>query len=263
MTRHASTTANRLPEAGAGFVWERLAAEAGTERSLVVLRPVVDGVVAAFTTRTGGVSHAPYDELNLSFRVGDSDEAARANREIAGRAVGTGGRWSVVRQIHGSDVVRSPEPGHLPDADGQWTDDPDRTLAVLCADCVPVLIAAGSRLGIAHAGWRGIVAGVIGNGVGTVGGRPVVFAGPAIGPCCYEVGEQVAEAFVTRFGASVVKDGNHIDLWEAAGLAALEAGADRFEAARVCTSCCPALFFSHRRDRGRTGRQALLARLTG
>ena len=101
------------------------------------------------------------------------------------------------------------------------------------------------------------------NSVRAVGDKPAVFAGPAIGPCCYEVGPEVVEAFVDRFGRSVVTDGDRIDLWEAAGTAALQAGADRFEAARTCTSCHAELFFSHRRDEGRTGRQALIARVSG
>ncbi len=260
MTSHDAAT-NRLPLAGAGFVWDLVAAQ--EEREVPVLRPVVGGVVAAFTTRLGGVSEPPYDELNLSFRVGDRDVCARANREVAGRTVGSGRNWSVVKQVHGADVVRSPEPGHAPDADALWTDDPAQTLAVLSADCVPMLLVGGSeRVGAAHAGWRGLVAGVVENSVRDIGGAPVVFAGPAIGPCCYDVGAEVVDAFVARFGPSVVKDGNHVDLWEAAGLAALGAGAARFEAARTCTSCHAELFFSHRRDRGRTGRQALVARLS-
>lgn len=256
MTRQSSATTNRLPETGAGFVWDTIDGDGG-----LVLRPRVDGVAAAFTTRVGGVSRAPYDELNLSFRVGDSDDCARANRKIAGRAVDSDGRWSVVRQVHGADVVRASGPGEVPDADAHWTDDPEHTLAILGADCVPVLVVGARRFGLAHAGWRGAVAGVVPNAVHAVGDDVAVFAGPAIGPCCYEVGPDVVEAFVDRFGTSVVIDGNRIDLWEATRTAALEAGADGFEAARVCTSCHPELFFSHRRDRGRTGRQALIARL--
>jgi YfiH family protein len=248
---------NRLPDVGAGFVWD----DVGDQRPAPVLRPLVDAVEAAFTTRIGGVSSAPFDELNVSFRVGDHDDYARANRHIAGRAVGRNGRWSVVRQVHGSEVVPAREPGTLADADGQWTQDAERTLAVLGADCVPVLIVGDGRFGLVHAGWRGIVGGVVEAAVRAIGGRPSVFAGPAIGPCCYEVGHEVEDAFGGRFGPSVLPGDRRVDLWTATGVAAEHAGADTVAAARLCTSCHSELFFSHRRDRGRTGRQALVARL--
>ena len=253
-----STLGNRLPDAGAGFVWD----DSGVERAAPILRPAVDKAVAAFTTRIGGISQPPYDELNLSFRVGDTDERARANREVAGRAVGRSGAWSVVRQVHGSEVVPAPEPGRLADADGLWTEDPRQTIAVLGADCVPVLLVAPGRVGLAHAGWRGLVGGVVERAVEAVGEGSDVFAGPCIGPCCYEVGPDVARAFTSRFGPAVVA-GACVDLWAAAEQAAVRAGAADFAAARICTSCHPELFFSHRRDRGRTGRQAAVARLPG
>lgn len=249
---------DRLPEAGAGFVWD----DVGDAGPPPVLRPVIDGVRAAFTTRIGGVSEAPFDELNISFRVGDSDESARANRALAGSAVGRDGAWSVVKQVHGAGVVRAMPPGNLADADALWTDDPHQTLAVMAADCVPVLVAGDGRLCLAHAGWRGLVEGVVEAAVRAVGSAPGVFAGPAIGPCCYEVGEEVLRAFRSRFGGGVEAPGGRLDLWTAAERAALEAGAASFAAARVCTSCHPSLFFSHRRDRGRTGRQALVATLS-
>lgn len=249
---------HRLPEAGAGFVWD----DVDAARPTPVLRPVVDGVRAAFTTRIGGVSSPPYDELNISFRVGDADENARANRAIAGAAVGRDGAWSVVKQVHGAVAVRAGLPGDLRDADALWTDDPGFTLAVMSADCVPVLVATHGRVGLAHAGWRGLVGGIVEAAVEAVGGAPVVFAGPAIGPCCYEVGDDVARLFRSRFGAGIEASGRRLDLWAAAEAAAMQAGASSFRAARVCTSCHPELFFSHRRDRGHTGRQALVAVLS-
>ncbi|MGH2758880.1 MAG: polyphenol oxidase family protein [Actinomycetota bacterium] len=249
---------DRLPDAGAGFVWD----EVGDERPVPVLRPIVDGIQAAFTTRVGGVSPRPYDELNISFRVGDRDDHARANRAIAGRAVGRDGSWSVVKQVHGAQVVRAGRPGNPLDADALWTDDAGQTLAVMAADCIPALVAAPGRLGLAHAGWRGLVEGVVEAAVGAVGSAPAVFAGPAIGPCCYVVGDDVREGFRSRFGTAVLASGDRLDLWAAAERAALEAGASSFSAARICTSCHPELFFSHRRDNGRTGRQALVAALS-
>jgi YfiH family protein len=250
---------NRLPEAGAGFVWD----DVGDASPVLILRPDAPGVTAAFTTRIGGVSRAPFDTLNVSFRVGDTEDSARANREIAGRALGRGGNWSVVRQVHGPEVVEAspgPLPGPLKDADGLWTDDPDTTLAVLAADCVPLLVVKEGRVGLVHAGWRGLAAGVVERALDAVGAGAAVFAGPSIGPCCYEVGTEVTEAFASRFGPSVVA-GKRVDLWAAAEHAARLGGAAHFTVAGLCTSCHAGLFFSHRRDKGRTGRQALLARI--
>lgn len=248
---------NRLPEAGAGFVWDDI----GDQTAVPVLRPQCEGAEAAFTTRVGGVSKSPYHELNISFRVGDDESSVRRNREIAGRAVGHDGRWCVVRQVHGPVVVPA-RADELADADGLWTEDRGRTLAVSAADCIPMLVLTAGRLCLAHAGWRGLVAGIVEQAVHAAGSEASVYAGPAIGPCCYEVGADVAEAFGARYEHSVTADGRHVDLWAAAEAAAQIAGAAAFFAARVCTSCHPELFFSHRRDAGRTGRQALIARLS-
>lgn len=250
-------TENRLPEAGAGFVWEDI----GDERPVPVLRPECDGVEAVFTTRLGGTSKPPFNELNISFRVGDDESDARRNRELAGRGVGRDGKWCVVRQVHGSAVVPA-RAEELLDADGLWTEDPSQTLAVSAADCIPVLVVTPRRLCLAHAGWQGLVAGVIEQALEAAGDGASVFAGPAIGPCCYKVGADVAQAFSARYEASVAADGRHVDLWAAAETAAIGAGAADFSAARICTSCHPELFFSHRRDAGRTGRQALVGRLS-
>lgn len=248
---------NRLPGSGAGFVWSEVRDDPA---AVPVLRPVSPGVIAAFTTRTAGVSRSPFHSLNLSFAVGDDERDVRRNRAIAGKAVDADG-WSVVRQVHGSTVVRAAAPGALPNADGMWTDDPERTLAVLAADCVAVLLVEAQRFALAHAGWRGLGGGIVANAVGSVAGAPAVFAGPAIGPCCFEVSSEVAAMFSERFGADAVPAERHVDLWTAAEVSALEAGAGSFAAARICTSCHPELFFSHRRDNGRTGRQGLIARL--
>jgi purine-nucleoside/S-methyl-5'-thioadenosine phosphorylase / adenosine deaminase len=245
--------ANRLPDSGAGFVWEQ-------DGGAPVLRPRAKAVVAAFTTRVGGRSPAPFDTLNLSFVVGDREEHVKANRAIAGAMIGRGRRLSTVKQVHGGTVVRAEAPGRLPEADAQWTDTTQDTIAVLAADCVPLLVAGGGRAAVVHAGWRGLIAGIVEATTRQIAGASV-FAGPAIGPCCYEVGPEVAEAFTQRFGPGVVSDHNHVDLWAAAEVSAGQVGASQVASARICTSCHPELFFSHRRDGGRTGRQALVARL--
>lgn len=251
MTIEQGETKNRLPDPGAGFSWE--------VDPVPVLRADVGRTRAAFTTRIGGVSSGPYADLNLSFAVGDDEERVRTNRSIAGRTVGAGGRWAVVRQVHGAEVARAGSASAPPPADAQWTTGPGPTMAVLSADCVLLLLGGPERVGCVHAGWRGISAGVVENAVAATRAEEVR-AGPAIGPCCFEVGPEVVRAFERRYPAAVI-DERHVDLWVAAEAAARAAGAVAVRTARICTSCHPDLFFSHRRDRGRTGRQALLARV--
>lgn len=254
-----SHQANRLPDPGAGFVWETHRHGSG---SYPVLHAESDGARAAFTTRLGGVSLPPLDELNVAWRPGELvDHPARVmcNRDLAARAVDGSWTWSTAKQVHGARVVYA-APGPRMEADAVWTDDPDRTIAVVVADCVPVLLVGGRGIAAAHAGWRGLVAGIVEAAAAAVD-ADAAWAGPAIGPCCYEVGAEVTEAMSERFGAGPLADARHVDLWEAVAAALERSGVGSFEASRLCTSCHERLFFSHRRDRGATGRQALVARL--
>lgn len=247
---------NRLPDPGAGFIWDTGQHGVGT---YPVLRPATDDCEAVYTTRRGGVSLEPFDELNVSTAVGDAPYRVLANRDLAARTIGRGAAWSTVKQVHGGDVVAAHGMGRHRPADAQWTDEPSPTLAVFAADCVLLLLVGPLRIGVAHAGWRGLVAGVIENAIDAV--QPsVVYAGPAIGPCCFEVGPEVVDAFSSAYGDAIV-DARHIDLWSAATIAARRRGIETVYSARLCTACHPELFFSHRRDDGLTGRQALLARL--
>jgi YfiH family protein len=136
-------------------------------------------------------------------------------------------------------------------------------MLLLTADCLPVAIARrnGDRpaLAVLHVGWRGLLAGIVANGAAVLGDGPLAAAiGPGIGPCCYEVGAEVAEPFEREFGAEVVKD-TKLDLWRAAELALRRAGVAEVERTDLCTFCHAELFFSHRRDRGVTGRQGVIA----
>ncbi len=147
--------------------------------------------------------------------------------------------------------------------DGWWSDEPGQGMMLVTADCLPVAIArangAKPALAVLHVGWRGLLAGIVENGVGALGEVPLTAAvGPGIGPCCYEVGPEVAEPYKERFGAEVV-EGRNLDLWRAAELALNEAGVLEVERTDLCTFCHPELFFSHRRDRGVTGRQGVIA----
>jgi polyphenol oxidase len=174
-------------------------------------------------------------------------------------------------QRHGADVRKaSPEgilaPGTQHEAcDGFWSDEPGQGMMLVTADCVPVAIARvngnGDRpaLGVLHVGWRGLLDGIVENGVAALGAGGLAAAiGPGIGPCCYEVGPDVSVPFEARFGSEVLGDGK-LDLWRATEVALTGAGVDEVERADLCSFCHPDLFFSHRRDRGTTGRQGVIA----
>jgi copper oxidase (laccase) domain-containing protein len=113
---------------------------------------------------------------------------------------------------------------------------------------------------VLHAGWRGLLAGIVAEGVSALGGTAHAAIGPAIGPCCYEVGPEVAEPFVAAFGPDVLR-GRNLDLWTAAERALLAAGAEQVERVDLCTSCNPELFFSHRRTGKPRGVQGVIARV--
>jgi polyphenol oxidase len=243
------------------------------------------GVVAAFTGRVGGSSEPPYATLNLGLRVGDDLRRALANRRRVATVLGLAGLpWALARQVHGADVLRvdaarvgeGPPEAKAPlgDADGLVTAEPGVVLVVLTADCVPVLLAdpAAGVVGAVHAGWRGLAAGVVEAGVAAMAeqgadpGACVGLVGPAAGGCCYEVGPDVRDAVGSRYPAALAttRDGRPA-LDPAAGAAqALErAGVEATNVSVVgeCTLDLGERFFSHRRDHGRTGRQAGLIAL--
>jgi len=163
------------------------------------------------------------------------------------------------KQIHSATVLPAAAPGECGPGDALTTDRPGLALAIVTADCVPVLLAGppgDGRIAAVHAGWRGIASGVIPatlRGLGHPAGW-TAWIGPAIGPCCYEVGPEVSE----RFDADLTR-GRILDLWSAAERALRRAGVERVERVDLCTRWDPDLFFSHRRDNGVTGRMALLA----
>jgi len=165
--------------------------------------------------------------------------------------------------VHGATIRRAPGRGRP--GDGLWTETPRLPLLVFTADCLPIAIARanGSRPGIAalHVGWRGLLAGIIERAASRLGGTLAGAIGPGIGPCCYEVGEDVAEPYKERFGTGIFRDGR-LDLWSAAEQALRAAGVDDVHRTDLCSCCNPDLFFSHRRDAGVTGRQGMIACVT-
>jgi YfiH family protein len=155
-------------------------------------------------------------------------------------------------QVHGTDVKEWDEPpdGELDKVDGHITGRADLALLVLVADCLPVALAGGEQVAMVHCGWRGLAGGILANAVARFEQPPAAAVGPGIGPCCYQVGDEVREQFEDRFA-----DGRMLDLRAIADHALRTAGVERIEHVDLCTSCREDLFFSHRRDAGVTGRQ--------
>jgi YfiH family protein len=216
------------------------------------------GAHVLFTTRQGGVSTGPYESLNLGLLTDDSPDAVHANRErLASFAGLASGGLVHGRQVHATTVRRVLEPpaeGEAPEpADGQATPLAGMAPMVLTADCLPVALVSPRAVAMVHAGWRGLVGGVIEEGLEALAeldGGPVAGAiGPGARPCCYEVGDEVREA--------LGQDGRTADLPGAARGRLAAAGVGEVHDLGLCTICSdPALFFSHRRDHGVTGRQA-------
>jgi YfiH family protein len=207
------------------------------------------GATALFTTRRGGVSEGPYASLNVGLATQDDPERVAANRERVREHAGAA-RLAQGRQVHGTHVVVDGEGGE--EADGQVTTRPGVAAIVLTADCLPVALAGPGAAGVVHAGWRGLAGGVLEAGVAALGPGPVAAAiGPGIGPCCYEIGDDVRAVFASSERT--------LDL-KAVARARLEAAnVQEIHDCGLCTACDPQRFFSHRRDRGITGRQAGLA----
>jgi YfiH family protein len=229
------------------------------------------GARAVFTTRRGGFSTGPYASLNLGRLTDDRPEAVKRNRESVGSKLGLELAW--IRQVHGAEVRRIIDitelpaaSGELPLVDGQATALPGLGLVVLVADCLPIAVAGGGAVAILHAGWRGLAAGIVAEGVRAVrelgGSGPLAAAiGPGAGPCCYEVGAQVHEAFADH--GDYARTGRNLDLKAIAEAELRRAGVQDVHDLGLCTICADrSLLFSHRRDGGVTGRQAGIAWLT-
>ena len=223
----------------------------------------------AFSTRIGGVSEGDFASLNLGILTDDDPARVVVNRTRLCEAVDADPDSATMAwQRHGSTVTRAQPrgivtPGTVYDhCDGLWSDEPGRAMLLLTADCLPIAIARKQgrppALEILHAGWRGLLAGIVAAGVRALTSRMLAAAiGPSIGPCCYEVGDEVATPFREAFGDDVVRDGK-LDLWTSAERALRAAGVEDVDRCDICTACNPDRFFSHRRDHGRTGRQGII-----
>jgi YfiH family protein len=235
------------------------------------LEAELDGATGSFSTRLGGISQGPFESLNLGLLTDDQPEAVRSNRHRVAAALGLSpDRFLIGRQVHGTQVQirdRAPEPNafadpgpQLDEVDGQATGRPGLVPLVFVADCLPVALHGTAGVAMIHCGWRGLAAGIVARGVRAVEATAAAI-GPGIGRCCYEVGQEVLDAFAPLGGG--VASGRMLDLVEVVRRQLDAAGVREVESADLCTSCDSELFFSHRRDGGRTGRQAGLVWVTG
>lgn len=235
--------------------------------------PLAELTHAVFTRR-GGVSPAPWDELNVGGTVGDEPERVHENRFRSFRALGRApSSLYDVWQVHSADVVlaKAPHDGSPPElkADAIITDNPSVTLFMRFADCVPILLYDPARraVGIVHAGWQGTIKQVAAAAVrmmtSAFGSRPAdIFAGigPSIGPDHYEVGEDVIARARQSFGVAAddllpaYGDRRHFDLWAANRQTLEQTGVANIEVSGLCTACHTHYWYSHRAEKGRTGR---------
>ena len=219
----------------------------------------------AFSGRRGGVSVGEFAELNLGLLTEDEPAAVGENRLRLCAALGlSADRVGFGRQVHGADLLEhtdAPEPGGFGEpgsldpreVDGHHTSSPGVALLVFVADCLPIALSGPGGVAMVHGGWRGLAAGIVGRGAAAVGATEAV-VGPGIGPCCFEVGEEVIAAF-SPLGDGLAQ-GRMLDLFEVAARLLERAGVERIELSRLCTRCNPELLFSHRGQGPRTGRQA-------
>ncbi len=254
--------------------------KAGASDSQSSLRPVVPDwpappqVRAFSTTRVGGVSEPPFESLNLSFSSGDDPERVEQNRSRVVTALNLpeSPRW--LKQVHGTRVVDAETAINRPQADGSIASRPGQVLAVMTADCVPVLLCdrGGRRIAAAHAGWRGLAAGVLESTVAALEWKPselLAWLGPGIGPRAFEVGPEVREAFMTvdRIAAGCFRNGNGdrllADLYQLARQRLGRAGVEAVFGGEHCTFSEPAKFFSYRREGRRSGRMGTFIWLDG
>ena len=231
----------------------------------------------AFTSRDGGASEGAYAGLNLSHAVGDDDRIVDANKALLCDVFGASNYIrSLITplQIHGIDII---EIRHVVEsqrraaegADGVMCSQPNVPVLLCFADCVPViLVAPDGSFAVIHSGWRGSIASIAGLGLeklrksaGCSASEVNCYIGPHIGPCCYEVSDELMGRFVAEFGTACDAGGSHLDLSVAVSAALLRAGAsaDRIVHAGVCTSCHHEEYYSYRADAGVTGRHGAFA----
>ncbi len=233
--------------------------------------PVPARVQAHFYSRAGGVSVAPYAGFNLATHVGDDSAAVRSNRQSLASELSTVAGFQWLQQVHSNRVVRVDSAGDVLTADGLVTQQTRLGCCILTADCLPLFFASrdGAEVGVAHAGWRGMAGGIIENLLAQMQSPPAeicVWLGPAIGPCHFEVGEDVCLSFAAVLPDEVIdecfkpaaQNGKYYaDLYQLARRKLHALGVAEISGGAVCTVCDTEHCYSYRRD-GQTGRNLSL-----
>ena len=230
--------------------------------------PAHSRIRSVSTTRNGGVSKAPYDGLNLGDHVGDLEQAVHSNRRLVAEACNLprGPAW--LEQVHGTDIADAATVTESCQADGAFTDKPGTVCVIMTADCLPVLLCnrSGTKVAAVHAGWRGLLNGVIEQAVDRFN-EPVdellVWLGPAIGSRAFEVGDEVRTEFVQSDEEAITAFENNrpghwlADIYQLARVRLQKRGIRSIYGGGECTYTDAGRFFSYRRD-GVTGRMATL-----
>ena len=228
--------------------------------------PAPSNVHALQTTRVGGVSRAPYDTLNLGSHVGDDPLNVAANRQLLSPFVPSEPVW--LNQVHGTLTIDAETAGCAPpDADASYTRQGNVVCATMTADCLPLLFCnqAGTEVAAVHAGWKGLLDGVIESALDKMQSKPseiLVWLGPAIGPQAFEVGSEVRDAFIKKLALAETAFQPHGEKWLGdifmlARQRLAERGVTQVYGGGICTYSNPERFFSFRRDNV-TGRMATL-----
>lgn len=228
--------------------------------------PAPSHVRAATTLRCGGVSQGVYAGLNIALHVGDDEAHVRHNRQIVKEWLKLPAEPSWLEQVHGNRVVKVSANGTIERADAAYSTETGIVCAVMTADCLPLLMCStdGKQIAAVHAGWRGLLAGIIEQAVAALDQRDVlVWLGPAIGPECFEVGNDVRDAFVHKAAIYVDafrpagQDKWLADIYRLARIELLGLGIRRIYGGDFCTYSNADSFYSYRRE-NRTGRMATL-----
>lgn len=232
---------------------------------------VSPSIVAFSTTRLGGVSESPFASFNLATHVGDDSHRVASNRALLKEQLPQQVEWQWLEQVHGNDVVVVNKAGPTLAADAMLTTRANLVCCVQTADCLPVFVAAldGTEVAVIHAGWKGLASGVIENTISRMStpfSNLAVWLGPAIGPCHFEVGEEVRDCFLVAAGSSSLvpamescftsskNQGKFMaDMYAIARLKLSALGIEKISGGNYCTYCADDQFFSYRRD-GVTGR---------
>jgi YfiH family protein len=237
-----------------------------TEHCLIPDWPAPGNIHAATTLRTGGVSTGPYAGMNPALHVGDQTDRVLQNRQILKERLHLPSEPVWLNQIHSNLAIDAAKSESLPDADSSYTSKPGIVCTVMTADCLPLLVCdtSGTYIAAIHAGWRGLLAGIITN---TVKNLPksnlMVWLGPAIGPESFEVGSEVRDVFMKKsdeFATAFKQAGDDkwlADIYQLARIELIQLGIEKVYGGNFCTVSDQARFFSYRRDH-ETGRMATL-----